>query len=169
MALTYEPIGTVTFNNTFSTTTFSSIPSTYTDLRLVVVSTIATGTSELRARFNGDTAGNYSFTYIAGDGASSFSGYDPNRTSMGFGGFEMGTNKLAFYTLDVFSYAGSTFKTSLGTESNDQNIGGGLGAGVGRRVNCWRSTSAVTSLTVFSLAGTNFSSGNATLYGIKAA
>ncbi len=67
-----------------------------------------------------------------------------------------------FATLDIFSYAGSTNKTSLGTQSRDNN---GSGT-VGQFVHLWRSTSAINSIALFPNSG-NFKTGTiATLYGI---
>mgnify|MGYP006301342273 FL=1 len=64
-------------------------------------------------------------------------------------------------TVDIFSYAGSTYKTCLCTESMDRN---GVGT-VNRRVGLWRSTSAINTIT-FSQAD-NWNVGSTfTLYGI---
>jgi len=61
------------------------------------------------------------------------------------------------------SYAGSTNKTVLSEAANDKN-GSGI---VNRLVGLWRNTSAITSITGTTFAGTL--TGTATLYGIKAA
>jgi hypothetical protein len=67
-------------------------------------------------------------------------------------------------TIDLFSYAGSTNKTILTTTSTDKNGSGG----VGRIVSLWRSTSAITGITITDGgAGFGWASGTtATLYGI---
>jgi hypothetical protein len=65
-------------------------------------------------------------------------------------------------TADLFSYAGSTFKTVLATNSQDYNGSGN----VGRTVALWRSTSAISTILLYTNAG-NFNAGTtATLYGI---
>jgi hypothetical protein len=157
MALTYEPIATTTLATATSSFTFSSIPATYTDLRLVIG--WVSGTNP-RIRFNSDTATNYSNTTMYGDSTSATS-YAQN-TMDGLNIYAYGVStQPPFYTLDLFSYAGSTYKTCLVTGSEDKV---GSGAAV-RQVGLWRSTAAVTSLTVFGSG--NFSVGtNATLYGI---
>jgi len=54
MPKTYEPIATTTLGSNQTTITFSSIPSTYTDL--VIVSNMGTTTASYPfIRFNGDT------------------------------------------------------------------------------------------------------------------
>jgi hypothetical protein len=68
-------------------------------------------------------------------------------------------------TMDILSYRGSTFKTSLNTATNDKN-GSGI---VLRNVGLWRSTSAITSITLLDTygGGGQFDVGTtATLYGI---
>ena len=164
MATTYEPIATSTFNSTFSTVTFSGIPSTYTDLRLTVTGTVVTN-DVLRARVNGDSGTNYSYTLMYGNGTSAIADTNTARSLITMGAGGMQTSNTTFFTLDIFSYAGSTYKTMLGTASGDFNGSGTTTVAV----NLWRSTSAINSITVFTNGGNNFSSGTATLYGIKAA
>jgi hypothetical protein len=165
MALTYEPIATTTLGAN-GNITFSSIPATYTDLRIVLVSTGATVGAIAYMRFNGDTATNYSFTSLYGDGTSA--------ASLTAGGssisqldsyYSISTNKPNLFTIDIFSYAGSTNKTSLITFSNDLN---GLGS-IETSVNLWRSTAAINTI-LLAVNGGSFTTGTtATLYGIKAA
>lgn len=154
-------IATQTLSSAAASITFSSIPSTYTDLRVVLSSagvTVAGG--DLYLRFNGDTATNYSRTRIYGDGATVTS----NRgTSIDNIPLSLGiTVNPCLYTADIFSYAGSTFKTVLSTLSEDNNGSGYTGNVVG----LWSSTAAITSL-VLSMSSSTFKVGTtATLYGI---
>jgi hypothetical protein len=159
MAATYESIATTTLSSTSTSITFSSIPATFTDLRLVLVGNNGVGSNTTRLRFNSDTATNYSRTYIEGDGSTAASGRNTSGTSI-----LVGDNRttIGMQTIDVFSYVGSTYKTVLCTTSNDTN-----GAGtVNRTVGLWRSTSAITSAE-FSLADPFSIGTTATLYGIK--
>ena len=163
MPATYEPIATTTLGSAAASITFSSIASSWTDLRLVLV---GTGSSAVNAimRFNSDTATNYSQTYIYGDGASAASTRLTTQTYVrltGNGGIS--TTIPQMWTVDIFSYAGSTFKTSLVTASEDNNGSGN----VERIVGLWRSTAAITSVLVSPTSG-NWNIGTtATLYGIK--
>jgi hypothetical protein len=158
MPATYEPIATTTLGTAASSITFSSITSSYTDLRVVLVVSGADAYS-LNYTFNGDTATNYSFIYLLGNGTSASSNRIGNNANLGT--FAYNTN-IIFHTLDVFSYAGSTFKTALGTISRDENGSGQ----VWRYVGLWRSTSAITSISINS--NVTFAAGTtATLYGIK--
>jgi hypothetical protein len=58
MATTYEPIATTTLGTAAASITFSSIPATYTDLRLVVMCKLLAH-QLLMFRFNSDTGSNY--------------------------------------------------------------------------------------------------------------
>jgi hypothetical protein len=163
MPTTYEPIATTTLATAATSFTFSSIPSTFTDLRLVFVGGTASADG-INARLNGDTASNYSDTSLEGTGTAASSQRLSNTTFWRLEGYwQANTSTTPFMqTLDIFSYAGSTFKTALGTSSNDKNGSGD----VLRTVHLYRSTSAITSITIAS--GVNMTVGTtATLYGIK--
>tara|TARA_R110000822_G_C14906464_1_gene449642 strand:+ start:29 stop:520 length:492 start_codon:yes stop_codon:yes gene_type:complete len=163
MATTYDAIATTTLGSAASSITFSSIAASWTDLRLVFVKPV--GGSSLLLRFNSDTATNYSWTYLVGDGASVSSSYSTSDTSITVGGYVLNlASGSVLGEIDIFSYAGSTYKTTLSALSHDMN---GTGQ-VARTVGLWRSTSAITSVNIRS--GSNWPVGTtATLYGIKAA
>lgn len=166
MPATYEPIATTTLSSAAAQIDFTSIPNTYTDLRWVIIPT-SSSAANLRFRFNSDTGSNYSLTYINGDGASATSSRATSQTyiTINDGGNTVSTTIPHFYAGDVFSYAGSTNKTMLTEQAEDDNGSGS----VNRKVTLWRSTSAITSIRFYLSAG-NFNTGTtATLYGIKAA
>jgi len=162
MASTYEPIATTTLSSTTGTITFTSIPSTYTDLRVIYTGSTTADTS-LRATFNNDATSNYSLTRLVGDGASATSNSFTNNNDAIISG-QLGTG-MCLVALDIFSYAGSTLKTSLSNSSEDKNGSGSVRAAV----HLWRSTSAINRLDFF-VFGAQFNIGTTvTLYGIKAA
>jgi hypothetical protein len=172
MPATYEPIVTTTLGSAASTITFSSIPSTYTDLRLVLTGKcIHTSPTQgtIIARFNGDTGSNYSYTWIYGNGSAATSSTASSLTGqrLWFAADTAISNLASLATLDIFNYAGSTFKTMLHEHSNDDTT---AAITVGRRVLLWRSTSAITSIELSNLSFTDYAAGTtATLYGIKSA
>jgi len=162
MATTYEPIATTTLSSAAASITFSSISSAYTDLRLVVTSTSSSNATQW-IRLNSDTASNYSLTAIRGNGATASSWRDAS-TAISIASEYTGASSTIpiLVTIDLFSYAGSTNKTCLVTESDDQN---GSGDTI-KRVALWRSTSAINTISINRDNG-NFNSGTtATLYGI---
>lgn len=162
MPATYEPIATTTLASAANSITFSSITSAYTDLRLVLVATAATA-DFARLQINADTATNYSITNLYGEGASAVSN---RQSTQAFNSItpndQISTTIPTMITADFFSYAGSTNKTILYTNSSDRNGSGS----VSRSVGLYRSTSAISSIKVY-LATNNFAIGTtATLYGI---
>ena len=160
---TYEPIATTTLGSATNSITFSSIPATYTDLRLIVVYTASTGYGT-SLRFNADTATNYSGTYLVGQ-ASLSSGRASNQNAMPVEDIEGATSTPYLVEIDIFSYLGSTNKTALISVAGDRN-----GAGeILKYVGLWRNTSAINSIQFrVSNASFNLLTGTtATLYGIK--
>jgi len=159
MPATYEPIATTTLSSAAVFIEFSSISSAYTDLRIVTVGKTNAGTSYV-LQFNGDTATNYSRTQVGADGSLAYSLRTSNTANANLGFTSIVQPVLA--TFDIFNYAGSTYKTTLATNSQDEN-----GAGyTTRTVMLWRSTSAITSVKIIAF-NANFTSGTtATLYGI---
>jgi hypothetical protein len=158
MPTTYEPIATQTLGSSAASITFSSIAASWTDLRIVLVSARDSG-SAINYRFNSDSGTNYSKTRIYGFGASVGSDSDVSDTKIGTNNY--GTY-LHLHTLDVFSYAGSTYKTCLYEVNGDNNGSGTVSRGVG----LWRNTAAITSLTILLTSGTLAIGTTATLYGI---
>jgi hypothetical protein len=159
---TYEPIATTTFTVT-SSYTFSSIPATYTDLVLVLGSMTFTLGGNPQIQYNGDTATNYSNTDLYGTGSAAGSTYNTsnNYINVGFSATNGSATEPATIILHIMSYANTNVNKTL--------IGRGNRAGGEVQTNSglWRSTAAITSLTVKVPTGTM--GGTATLYGIKAA
>jgi hypothetical protein len=164
MASTYEPIATSTLGSAAGSITFSSIPATYTDLRIVWVFQAVSAGSNAGIRLNSDTGNNYSYIGLTGTGGTAVSQsstsnnqcyLQPNSAAA--------TSQLQMFQTDVFSYAGSTNKTLLTAYSGDLNGSGD----VSRVVNLWRNTAAITSVTLLFDAGNMTAGTIATLYGIK--
>ena len=153
-------IATTTLGSAASTITFSSISGSYTDLRLVLTCT-GSGTIYPNATLNNDTSALYSWTYLQGNGSTAGTGRGTGNNSVSIT-FDGTSTTPDFITMDIFSYAGSTFKTILTSESIDKN-GSGY---VVRGVNLYRSTTAITRIDLNG-GGNNFAIGTtATLYGI---
>lgn len=162
---TLEPIATTTLASAAASITFSSIPATFTDLRVTFLGT-ASSPSNFAMRFNSDTATNYSITAVYGYGTSAGSSRRTNGSAMIFtNAVNLETAPVQLFVLDIFSYAAAIYKSVLGQGSQDMN---GSGA-TERDAGLWRSTAAINTVTLLPL-GNNFNAGTtATLYGIKAA
>ena len=170
MPETYEPIASAVATGSVFSFSFTSIPSTYTDLvlRYSVRSDQNGPYNQARIYLNG-ASGIYSATNIAGDGTNASSGRYANMP----GGMELAfitpanaaSGIYAMSEFNVMSYANTnTFKTLLVKQSWD---------GVFPRysVVLARTTAAITSISV-EAAGSSFrfvAGSTAALYGIKAA
>jgi len=166
MPITYDSISTFTLSSATNLITFSSIPSTYTDLRVVFWSVAGVGTGNMQVRFNGDSGTNYSGTLLQSTGTSATSERPVNFSVMYWGGYNSNTSATigTFFTADIMSYSSSTNKTVLNTWNGDRN-----GAGTNENwVWYWRNTSAINSISI-TASGQHGIGTTATLYGIKRA
>jgi hypothetical protein len=160
MPSTYTPIATYTTSGSQASYTFTSIPSTYTDLILIIQGAADVSTTTA-LRVNGDTGSNYSFTYILGNGSSASSGRGSNQTNM------VGTDISTSQTTLVGQFQNysntTTYKTVL-------TRGGAGDMDTIACVNLWRNTAAINSITAYLASPRYFINGTTlTLYGIAAA
>lgn len=170
MANTYELIAShTTASGGEASFTFSSIPSTYTDLKVVISARdgrAVTG-NWLGVKFNGTTA-NYSSKWLEGNGSGapgSFSG----PTSYGYVGVENSSSSTAntFANMEFYipNYASANYKSySADTvfENNATAATAELGAGL------WSDNSAITSITLTpDSSGSFVQYSSFYLYGIK--
>lgn len=174
---TYTPIANNILSADTASITFSSISGSYTDLVLVcsVKSAAGASTNDVRIdlRFNGDTNTNYSDTLLRGSGTAASSARDTNRTQIDeLSNIPLNSSsEFGLFTYNIMNYSNTTtYKTLLGR--------GGVTTSpsypfVGAQVGLWRSTSAITSITIFAQGGNSsvgFATGSTfTLYGIAAA
>ena len=139
-----------------TTVTISSIAGTYKKLYLVLENAVSP--SDMGLRFNGDTSTNYSVNRYADNSAIinivnySYMLFDSSGNS--------NTNRLM--TFEIPSYTNSTvwkiasFYGGYGSSGTPSNA-------TGR----WYNTSAITSLSIVAVGGSNFTGGTYTLYGVK--
>ena len=155
---TYTPIATTTAGGSSAVITFSSIPSTYTDL-IIVCNVLPMTAGGLNLTYNNDTSSIYSNTEIYGDGSTAVSA----RTS-GYGymrvGYTNASNPINAI-VHIQNYANtSTFKTLLNRWNSSLYAFATVGL--------WRSTAAINRLDLTAVS--NIPSGATfTLYGISAA
>lgn len=168
-AQTYEPIATTTLGSSAASYTFSSIPSTYTDLILISQVQQASGPYAMVYQLNGDTGSNYSSTTLWGNGSSSGSFRQVSETYL-FAGYysappttAQGGN--ATYITQFMSYTNTSVKRSAISR------GSSFANGVEEAALLWNNTAAINSITIKpSLTLGSFNTGcTFTLYGITAA
>ena len=164
MPATYEPIASTTLGSDTASVTLGSggtLPQTYTDL-VLIMSVGCTAGANVWLRVNGDTGSTYSYTAIYADGATAGSNRASNATSAYVASR---SGSLIPAQAVLMSYANTNVNKTIFTSDAGSHSGGF----VQRLVNLWRSTSAVTSITILPSTGSLLSGSTFSLYGIKAA
>lgn len=168
---TYVPIATITGGGSSFQASFSSIPQTYTDLRLVISgrSTYSSATDTLASFFNGVSSGGlYSYTEVLGTGSSATT---TSVTSQNFfsnlctmPGASATSGVYGTIVIDILNYSNTTTYKSFILKASSTTY-------VQEVVGLYRSTSAISSLIVYPYNGPQKFEQNSTvtLYGIKAA
>lgn len=156
---TYTPIATTTLASTTANYTFSSIPSSYTDLILVAQAKNPTAGDNLVYNLNGATSG-YSNTRVIGNGSTATSSKTTNFpvALVGNVATEWGT-----FITHFMNYSNTTTYKSFITRCSYAS------AETQESINLYQSTSAISSIKI-SMSDQSFSAGTTfTLYGIAAA
>ena len=170
----YESVAVATVpSGGVASITFSSIPQTYTHLQ--IRATTRTNRSDANndlifLQFNGDTASNYSWHYLQGDGSNATSGAGATQTSIWTwlsASALSSANIFGAQVIDILDYAniskGKTIRNLGGVDLNGTS-GGAMNLTSGN----WRSNSSITSITLFSGFGSSISQHSSfALYGIK--
>lgn len=156
---TYTPIATTTTSGNATSYTFSSIPSTYTDLVIVGNGSVSSA-CDMYIQFNGDTGTNYNKMLFYGTGSAAGGAAYTNVAQIGFS-YQDGSQSNSY--ANIMNYTNTNvYKPVLskgGSASSALQVNAGL----------WRSTSAINSIKVYPSTG-NFVNGyTLTLYGIAAA
>lgn len=161
MPNTYTPIQTQTLASNTNTVTFSSISQSYTDLILVVSGKMSTSADIKIQIGNGsaDTGTNYSRCFMFGHSGGVVSSRDANETKITA---SMYANPGSII-VNFMNYSNTTtFKPILVRNDISADI-------TYASINMWRSTAAISYITL-SHASYNFVAGSIfTLYGIAAA
>jgi len=141
---------------------FTSIPSTYKHLQIRTLMKVDTGTPDLRMNFNNDTAANYKFHLLNGDGGTAISEVYTGST------IQNPSNYFLASIIDILDYTSTTKnKTSRVLKGKDNNGSGD----VGLWSHLWFATpAAITSIKFTLSTATNISQySHFALYGIKGA
>jgi hypothetical protein len=162
---TYTPIQSITTSGSVTSVTFSSIPSTYTDLVLIGNTKFSGNRTFLNMRVNGDTATNYSYTGVWGNGTTAGSDLT---SSYNYGEMGVISDQWQTNTLHLLNYANTTtYKIWL---ARGNSLGSTASQDLNAYVNLWRSTAAINSIYLAPANGLSITDGTMfTLYGILAA
>lgn len=159
---TYTALRTTTLTSSAATVTLDLTGITgYTDLVLVCNVIYDTTTANVQLYYNGDTGSNYSTTILAGNGSGVTSTRFSSQSNGWLTDYYGGTANEPFTKIiHIMNYANTTtYKTGICRNSSGREAMAGVGL--------WRSTAAITSLTL--KQGGNFLSGSTfTVYGVTA-
>lgn len=165
-----ESIATVTVGSGGSASiTFSDIASSFQHLQIRGISKTAGAGDGLWVRLNSDTAGNYAYHLLYGNGTSAAAAAGTSQTQATVANQTYsGTNASTFsgFVIDILDYAStSKNKTIRGLSGYDLNGSGEVRVASG----LWMSTSAVNAITLRDAGGSNIQQYSTFgLYGIRA-
>jgi hypothetical protein len=155
-----------------SSVEFTSIPSTYKHLQIRVIGrgTQSAASTYLQVQFNGDTASNYyGAHWLNGSGSAATAGADGAANVIYVERIPAGNATASIFgvnLIDVLDYGStSKYKTTRNLGGYDANGSGQITLSSG----LWRSTSAITSITITPAASNFAQYSQFALYGIKGA
>jgi hypothetical protein len=166
---TYTLIASNTLGSATSSVTFSSIPTTYTDLILIANYALTTNGSSTLLRVNSDSGSNYSGTGLYGDGTSAGSFRDTSASSARIMTFANNTGSQMWIEniIHFMDYVNTTtYKTILVRDVMPNR-------GTSAVANLWRGSTgsasqAINSITITSSTGNIDVNSTFKLYGIEA-
>lgn len=164
MANTYELIATTGAPSaSVASLSFTSIPSTYTDL-ILTLSIRSTSTNNYGSvLFNSSSTG-YTRKILYGDGSTAYSTSPTGYESLSINPSNATGSTFANYQMYIPNYAGSNNK-SFSVDAVGEN--NGTTAQAIFHAGTWANSAAITSLTITSGAGDIAQYSTAYLYGIK--
>lgn len=174
MADTLIKIATVTVGSGgASDITFSSISGSYTDLQLALSLRTSTATyqvDQIKLRFNGDSGTNYTYKNLVSSSAGVTSGGASSQDYLYFGYAPRPQATASAFNnalLYIPNYASSSYK-SIYSDTIAATNGTGDYWYISNNTGIWLSTSAITSISIYSGDAGGFAQySTAYLYGIK--
>jgi parallel beta-helix repeat protein len=163
----FVKITEVVVGSAVPTVTFSSIPATYRNLKLVVTGRTSAGGTDFSATFNGDVGANYQAVLVFnGSGAGASTGF--SQTSVAIGSTASSAapaNQAGVSEIMIYDYSGTTFFKSV--TGMTHRLDGVATAYIIWYAATWNSTAAINAIALAAGAG-NFVTGSVfTLYGLK--
>jgi len=168
MATTFELISSASGTGSSGVITFSSIPSTFTDLVVYISARASTDTQSAPTlmSINGNSS-NLSFKRILGTGGSVISQSGTGTGGVGgvlTNGSDFTSNTFGSGQVYIPNYAGSSYKSYSMESTNENNASGSYMSMV---AGLWSSTAAITSLTFTQEVGNTANYSTFYLYGVK--
>jgi hypothetical protein len=164
------PIAYNQLTTTATSFTISSIPATYSHLR--IYTSVKTSRSAfidpLLLRFNGDSGSNYSYSLTEGEAPTTFAGASAQSQTSAYWGRGAGASNgllRGVGVIDIYNYANTNIKKTFNSVGGiDYGSGGNIVASIG----AWESTAAISSITIIPAVGPNLVAGTVfQIFGIK--
>lgn len=166
---TYTPIATTTLGSATNTVSFDSISGSYTDLIIIAsirMDNVGSGNQNTLIRFNDDSGANYNYMYILGDGSTVSSSRGPNATSLLVS--SVGNDSANRYSTEIWQF--NNYSNTTTHKSAIMRHSVPFGNQVQAWAGLWRSTSAITKVSIIASSSAEFAADSTfTLYGIAAA
>ena len=164
MANTYTLISSNTLTTTAASVTFSSIPATYTDLKVIVSARANYGDPgvNLYVQFNSSATG-YTSRQIFANGANRYSytgNYDQQYVN------DSGSTANTFSNTEIYipNYASANYKSNSSDSATENNT---TTAYLSMAANLWSNTAAISSINLAPSGGSFVQYSSFYLYGIK--
>ena len=159
---TYTLISSNTLGSAAASVTFSSIPSTYTDL-ILVANLNGSGNANIFVRVNGDSGTNYSNTMLSANGSAASSSRNTSSDSM----FMINSGSSLNAQWGTFIQYFMDYSNATTNKTTIARFGTGSGE-VTANVTLWRNTAAITSIEVRTSTNSYVAGSTFKLYGIEA-
>lgn len=158
-----EPIATTVVGSTaVNSIIFNDIPQGYKHLQIRVLCKNNTGVYWLITQFNSDTATNYSYHNVYGDGATTAAEGYANKAESNT--FLNSSSQFGSGIIDILDYSNTNkYKTLRALGGYDANGSGAISLA---SIN-WRSTDPITSIKLYSYNSNLVQYSRFSLYGIK--
>lgn len=168
VANSYESIQTVTVGaGGQSSISFTVIPATYKHLQIRTIAKSTGAPSQGDLTFNSDTGSNYAWHQLYGNGTAAGADNSINRANIVGAASLVNSsisNVFSASIIDILDYADTNkFKTVRHLVGQDENGSGVISLNSG----LWRSTSAVTTITITARSNSIAQYSSFALYGIK--
>ena len=165
MANTYTLIEAKTLGSSTASITFSSIPQTYTDLKLVASTRNNNADTDNNGTisFNSSTSSR-SAIFVYGTGSSALSGTDTGGFTWGEVGNNATSNTFSNFEIYIPNYTSSNYKSYSNDGVTEQNATRSVQMLV---AGLWSNTAAITSITLTPQSYSYLASSTFYLYGIK--
>jgi hypothetical protein len=162
----FDALATVTVpSGGLTSISFGAIPNTYRHLQIRGTWANAGTNQYAFIRFNGDTASNYAWHDVYGDGASAITEATANASAIAMA-YSSSTTSYTGFVYDILDYTSTTKnKTVRGLEGRDTNGGGAIALHSG----LWFKTpEAITSIDIFVATSSNIRvNSQFSLYGVR--